>query len=75
MSPPGSGSPGPGAGRLLDRVAPDGVVMVVSDHGFSWTPKHFDLTGFLVNSGLMVLSPNAGGRLWRRAKAAALRTV
>jgi len=54
-------------GRILERMGPSPTVMVVSDHGFAWTPRLFDLRGWLIAQGLMV--PQPGTHLWQRMKA------
>jgi predicted AlkP superfamily phosphohydrolase/phosphomutase len=55
-------------GRILERMGPDPLVMVVSDHGFAWTPRGFDLRGWLIDKGLM--APPRGLNPWRRFKRA-----
>jgi len=57
-----------GIGRMLERMGCDTVVIVVSDHGFAWTPRLFDLHGWLVSEGLLVR--RKGLRLGRRIKSA-----
>ena len=58
-------------GRILERMGAETAVMVVSDHGFNWTPRLFDLYGWLVSQGLLVPSASLG----RRAKGVARRLV
>jgi len=57
--------------RVLERMGSDPTVMVVSDHGFNWTPRLFDLYGWLAHRGLLLSSFS----LKRKAKDAARKLV
>ena len=49
-------------GWIIKQMGPDAPVMVVSDHGFAWTPKEFDLCGWLVANGFLVPPPGVSLR-------------
>ncbi len=60
-------------GRVLDRMGPDPIVFVVSDHGFTWASKQFDLPAWLAETGYMV--PPSGWRLGARLRPAVRRML
>jgi len=53
---------------VMEWAGSDSMAMVVSDHGFSWTPRRFDLRGWLISRDLM--APPRHKRLWQRFKGA-----
>jgi predicted AlkP superfamily phosphohydrolase/phosphomutase len=48
-------------GRVLDRVRPDDVLMVISDHGFSSFRRGVNLNAWLWREGYLTLKPGAAG--------------
>jgi len=51
---------------IIKQMGPETPVMVVSDHGFAWTPRELDLCGWLVANGFLV--PPPGVSLRRRMR-------
>ena len=54
--------------RILERMGPDTDVMVVSDHGFNWTPQLFDVRGWLIDNGYMAVSGKGGVAGWVKGR-------
>jgi predicted AlkP superfamily phosphohydrolase/phosphomutase len=48
-------------GRILERLGPDDVLMVLSDHGFAPFRRGVNLNGWLREHGYLVLKPGADG--------------
>jgi predicted AlkP superfamily phosphohydrolase/phosphomutase len=48
-------------GSLLDRLGPDDVLMVISDHGFSSFRRGINLNSWLMAEGYLKLKPGADG--------------
>ena len=66
-------------GRILSRLGPDDVLMVLSDHGFAPFRRGINLNGWLREHGYLVLKPSADGTAdwlrdvdWSRTRAYAL---
>ena len=66
-------------GRVLDRIAPDTLLIVCSDHGFNSLSKNLHLNNWLVDNGYMSLKNGAKSNKglfdevdWSRTKAYAL---
>lgn len=66
-------------GRILARLGPDDVLMVLSDHGFAPFRRSVNLNGWLREHGYLVLKPGADGSSewlrdvdWCRTRAYAL---
>jgi predicted AlkP superfamily phosphohydrolase/phosphomutase len=54
-------------GRVLERLDPDDVLMVISDHGFSSFRRGVNLNSWLYREGYLVLEKAADGRAeWLR---------
>ncbi len=48
-------------GRLVDRLADDDVLMVISDHGFNSFRRGINLNRWLLEEGYLALRPGASG--------------
>ncbi len=48
-------------GRILDRLRPDDLLMVISDHGFSSFRRGVNLNAWLHREGYLALQPGADG--------------
>ena len=66
-------------GRVLARLGPDDVLMVLSDHGFAPFRRGVNLNGWLSQHGYLVLKPGADGSAewfghvdWTRTRAYAV---
>jgi predicted AlkP superfamily phosphohydrolase/phosphomutase len=66
-------------GQVLDRLGPDAVLMVLSDHGFTAFRRGVNLNGWLREQGYLVLADGADGTAdwlrhvdWSRTRAYAL---
>jgi predicted AlkP superfamily phosphohydrolase/phosphomutase len=89
--PPAAKDAGPGAieqlyrrndalvGRVLDRLGPDDVLMVLSDHGFSSFRRGVNLNAWLHAHGFLALAPGRDGSTewlgdvdWSRTRAYAM---
>lgn len=66
-------------GKILDNTGDDTVIIIVSDHGFTYYDKSFHLNRWLIHNGLLVLKPGAEEGLplfrnviWEKTQAYAL---
>jgi len=69
-------------GKVLDRLKPDDVLLVISDHGFTSFRRGINLNAWLLQEGLLTLKEGADGTSewlrdvdWSRTKAYALGLV
>lgn len=49
-------------GKVLDRLPPDGLLLVCSDHGFSTWRRSFNMNTWLVKNGFMTLKGQIDGK-------------
>lgn len=49
-------------GKVLDRLPPDGLLLICSDHGFSTWRRSFNMNTWLVQNGFMTLKAQVPGK-------------